>query len=49
MSYKDRDRVIAWLDAGHGQKLTPLERIVLVTIAEYATPRTAKPGLATNG
>ena len=46
MSYQDRDRVIAWLDAGHGDKLTSLERTVLVTLAEYANSET---GLAWPG
>jgi hypothetical protein len=46
MTYQDRDRVIAWLDAGNGDKLTPLDRITLVTIAENVNGKTgvAFPG-----
>ena len=46
MTYKDRDRVKAWLDAGHGEKLSTLARIVLVTIAEevYGNTGLALPG-----
>jgi hypothetical protein len=40
MSYKDRDRVYAWLDAGNGEKLTTLDRAVLVMIAERANTKT---------
>jgi DNA-binding IclR family transcriptional regulator len=46
MSYSDRDRVYAWLDAGHGEKLTTLDRCILVTIAERAND---KSGLAAPG
>ena len=46
MSYSDRDRVYAWLDAGHGEKLTTLDRAVLVTIAERAN---ATSGLSAPG
>ena len=47
MSYKDRDRVYAWLDAGHGKKLTTLDRAVLVMIAERANAasRVSAPGI----
>jgi hypothetical protein len=41
VTYKDRDRVIAWLDAGHGEKLSTLARIALITIAENATAKRA--------
>ena len=40
MAYTDRDRVIAWLAAGHGDKLTTLDRAVLVTIAQHANSGT---------
>jgi hypothetical protein len=46
VTYKDRDRVIAWLDAGHGEKLSTIARIALVTIAENANGKT---GLAWPG
>jgi hypothetical protein len=36
MAYSDRDRVAAWLIVGHGEKLTTLDRCILVTIAERA-------------
>ena len=36
MTYADRDRVIAWLADGHGDKLTTLDRAVLTTIAHHA-------------
>ncbi len=40
MTYDDRDRVIAWLADGHGDKLTTLDRAVLATIAQYANSGT---------
>lgn len=40
MSYDDRDRVIAWLADGHGDKLTTLDRAVLTTIAQYVNSQT---------
>jgi hypothetical protein len=46
VTYKDRDRVVAWLDAGHGEKLSTLARIALITIAENANGKT---GLAWPG
>jgi hypothetical protein len=46
MAYKDRDRVYAWLDAGHGEKLTTLDRAVLVMIAERAN---AESGVSAPG
>ena len=46
MAYSDRDRVYAWLDAGHGEKLTTVDRCILVTIAERAND---KSGLAAPG
>jgi Helix-turn-helix domain len=48
MSYKDGDRVYAWLDAGNGEKLTTLDRAVLVMIAERANATSGRsaPGVA---
>ena len=46
MAYSDRDRVYVWLDAGHGEKLTMLDRVVLMTIAERAN---ATSGLSAPG
>jgi hypothetical protein len=46
MAYDDRDRVLAWLDAGHGEKFSTTTRIVLVTMAEKVNSRT---GLAWPG
>jgi hypothetical protein len=40
MAYEDEKRVRAWLDAGHGRKLSMLERIVLFTVAEYVNSKT---------
>jgi Helix-turn-helix domain len=40
MAYADRDRVLAWLADGHGDKLTTLDRAVLTTIAQYVNSQT---------
>jgi hypothetical protein len=40
MAYDDRDRVIAWLAEGHGDKLTTLDRAILTTIAHHANSHT---------
>jgi hypothetical protein len=40
MTYTDRDRVIAWLADGHGDKFTTLDRAVLTTIAQWANSQT---------
>jgi transcription elongation factor Elf1 len=46
MTYQDRDRVIAWLDAGHGDELKPIDRVVLM---ELATQTNGHTGLAWPG
>jgi hypothetical protein len=46
MTYRDRDRVIAWLDAGRGDELKPIDRVVLM---ELATQTNGHTGLAWPG
>jgi hypothetical protein len=36
VTYKDRDRVVRWLEAGNGEKLTLLDRVILRDLAEAA-------------
>ena len=46
MTYEDRDRVVAWLDAGGGSELPISHRVVLVELAAHmnAKSRQAYPG-----
>ena len=39
VTYEDRDRVIAWLDSGGGDKLTTTERVILVDLAQHMNDR----------
>lgn len=49
VTYQDRDRVTKWLTEGNGEKLTLLDRVILITIAESVDGREKLPNGKPNG